>query len=201
MGGTEMVGGGSDGRPRKQACGHPALGGWASYSVASYALAEVYYEEALELALTEPDPLAQAQATYGLARIHLPRRFRDGEALLHQALDLFEQTGTALEASECRLWPGLRAANRGDSEEARQWLKAAITELDRLGYRRLVSVGHRYLSLAAWCDDNEEMARFHLEEAESHARSADDKRAIGGAAIQCAMVEGRWGDPPRPPPL
>lgn len=169
--------------------------GWASYSVASYSLAEVYYEEALALARNESDPLAQAHATYGLARIHLPRRFRDGEALLHRALELFEQTGTMLEASECRLWLGLRAANRGDSEEARQWLKTAITELDQLGYRRLVSVGHRYLSLTAWYDDDEAGARSHLEEAEAQARAVDDMRAIGGAAIQRAMVEGRWGNP------
>lgn len=169
--------------------------GWASYTVASYVLSEAYYEEALELVRNDADLVAQARAIYGLARIHLPRRFRDGEALLHRALDLFQKTSTPLEASECRLWLGLRAANRGDSEEARQWLKAAITELDGLGYRGLISVGHRYLSLAAWHEGNESGARSHLADAERHARATDDKRAIGGAAIQRAMVEGRWGNP------
>ncbi|HSJ36032.1 MAG TPA: BTAD domain-containing putative transcriptional regulator [Acidimicrobiia bacterium] len=169
--------------------------GWASYSVADYLRAESYYREARQLAVIQDDRVAEAQALYGLARIHLPRRFQDGEALLHRALRLFEQTGMPIEAAECRLWFGLRAANRGDSDGARRWLPEAIADLDSFGYRGLVSVGHRYLSLAAWHDAAEDEARTHLAAAEDHARATDDKRAIGGALIQRAMVEGRWGDP------
>lgn len=169
--------------------------GWAAYSTASYDSAEQHYEEALTLARRHEDLRAEGRALYGLARIHLPRRFRDGESLLLTALELFEKTESRVEAAECRLWLGLRAATAGDGPTARHWLDDAVAELEHLGHRGLVSVGHRYLSLAAWHEGHEERARRHLERAEAEARATDDRRAIGGALIQRGLVEGRWGDP------
>ena len=168
--------------------------GWAGYLTASYDEAEDSYERCLRLARRAGNKLREAEALYGLARIHLPRRFRDGDSLLRESLALFEEIGADSQAAECRLWIGLAAADEGDTDSAEEFLTDAITELDRLGHRMLVSVGHRYLSLSAWYDGNEAAARHHLGIAESEARATNDKRAIGGVLIQRGLVEGRWGD-------
>lgn len=167
---------------------------WAAYSTASYAVAEDRYEECLDLARSSGDRRWEGEALYGLARIHLTRRYRDGESLLHDALFCFDEIGAEPQAAECRLLIGLKAANAGETSTARRWLEKAVENLDRCGYKMLVSVGHRYLSLAAWYADDEEDARRHLEIAERVARATDDQRAIGGALIQRGLVEGRWGD-------
>ncbi|MGH8911604.1 MAG: ATP-binding protein, partial [Acidimicrobiia bacterium] len=168
--------------------------GWAAYGMADYEQAESRYHECLELARTAGDRGREGEALYGLARIHLPRRSRSGEALLGQALSIFDSTGAELQAAECRLWLGLRAANAGQVPAAIEWLNESITVLERFGYLGLLSVAHRYLSLAAWYAADESSARRHLELAESTARAAGDRRALGGALIQRGMVEGRWGD-------
>jgi hypothetical protein len=48
--------------------------------------------------------------------------------------------------------------------------------------------------LAAWYDDDADVARHHLELAERLARRSDDRPAIGGSLIQRALVEARWGE-------
>ena len=169
--------------------------GWAAYGTAAYDQAEAHYEECLGLAQSTGDRHREAEALYGLARIHLPRRTRDGAALLREALAVFDEVGAELQSAECKLWLGLRAANGGHVNDAVPWLTESIGALERLGYLGLVSVGHRYLSLAAWYDGDEAAARQQADLAESVARAADDKRALGGALIQRGLVEGRWGDP------
>lgn len=169
--------------------------GWAAYGTAAYDQAESHYEECLRLATSTGDRHREAEALYGLARIHLPRRTRDGEALLREALAIFDEVGAELHAADCRLWLGLRAANAGQTEAAVPWLSESIGVLESLGHLGNVSVGHRYLSLAAWYDGDEAAARRQVDRAESVARAADDKRALGGALIQRGLVEGRWGDP------
>lgn len=169
--------------------------GWTAYLGASYEVAEGHYSRCLELAATIGDRLAEARALYGLARIHLPRRLRDGEPLLRQALATFVTEGAEVEAAECRLWIGLRAANAGDAATAYSSLKEALETLERHGYMVLVSIAYRYLSMTAWYEGNERSSRFFLDRAENVAQATGDHRAIAGALIQRGLVEGKWGEP------
>ena len=137
--------------------------GWAGYLTASYEKAEASYERCLRLARDSGSKLREAEALYGLARIHLPRRFRNGNRLLRQSLQIFEEVGAEAQIAECRLWIGLAAADEGDTDAAEGFLTDAIADLDRLGHLMLVSVGHRYLSLSAWYGGDEAAARHHLE--------------------------------------
>ena len=171
-----------------------AAAGWAAYLTADYLQAEARYEECLALARATHDRQREAEALYGLARIHLPRWERDGGTLLLAALSIFDEVGAELQAAECRLWLGLRAANAGQVEDSTRWLNESTEVLEQSGHRGLVSVGYRYLSLAAWYSDDEATARRQLELAESIARTANDHRALAGACIQRGLVEGRWGD-------
>ncbi len=167
--------------------------GWAGYLTASYEQAEADYASCLRLAQGSGNRLREAEALYGLARIHLPRRFRNGNRLLRQSLGIFEEIGAESLAAECRLWIGVAAADEGDTDIAEEFLTDAIADLDRLGHRMLVSVGHRYLSLSAWYDDDEIAARHHLGIAEAVARATNDERAIGGVLIRARLGGGPMG--------
>ena len=170
--------------------------GWAAYSRADYPTAAAWFEESLSAARREGDEGGVAHAIYGLGRIDLPRDPERGRSRLCSALDTFSRLGMDRERGECLLALGFSAAMKGDVHEAVPLLTDAERIFDQVGSLRLRSVSHRYLSLSAWYSGERQRACHHIERAEELARAADDGPAIGGADIQRALVEVRWGNVP-----
>jgi predicted ATPase/DNA-binding SARP family transcriptional activator len=168
--------------------------GWASYSRADYATATARYEESRDLAVRIGDRGSQARSLFGLGRIDLPRRPERGRGLMEQALALFAEIGMDRERGDCLLALGFTAAGAGRVDEAMGLLSEAHDVLEACGSVRSMAICRRYMSLCAWYADDREAAVRHVEAAERLARQADDRPAIGGALIQRALVEARWGD-------
>ena len=169
--------------------------GWAAYSKADYAGATVRYEECRALAAAIGDRGAEGRALFGLGRIELPRNPLRGHRHMRSALDaLSAQPSTVRERGECLVALGITAAMGGQVDEAKSHLGDARGIMEQCGSLRSLAIVHRYLSLAAWYADDADAARHHLELAERLARRSDDRPAIGGALIQRALVEARWGE-------
>ena len=168
--------------------------GWASYSRADYATATARYEESRDLAIRIGDRGSHGRALFGLGRIDLPRRPERGRDLMEEALALFAGAGMEREQGDCLLALGFTAAGAGRVDEAMGLLNEAHDVLEACGSLRSLAICRRYMSLCAWYADDRESAVHHVEAAERLARQADDRPAIGGALIQRALVETRWGD-------
>ena len=167
--------------------------GWAAYSRADYTAAAGWYEESRTAAQRIGDEAGVAHAVYGLGRIDLPRDPDRGQERLRSALETFTRLGRDRERGECLLALGFTGAMRGELAEAVPLLTDAERIFQRLGTLRLRSVSHRYLSLCAWHSGDRRAAFEHIERAEILARQADDGPAMGGAHIQRALVEVKWG--------
>jgi predicted ATPase/DNA-binding SARP family transcriptional activator len=169
--------------------------GWAAYSKADYAAATVRYDECRALASAIGDHASEGRALFGLGRIELPRNPERGHRHMRDALEaLSVQPARTRDRGDCLVALGITAAMGGRVDEARSFLGDARSIMEECGSLRSLSIIHRYLSLAAWYDDDADAARHHLELAERLARRSDDRPAIGGSLIQRALVEARWGD-------
>ena len=172
--------------------------GWAAYSKADYAAATVRYEECRAIAAAIGDREAEGRALFGLGRIELPRNPLRGHRHMRDALEALSAHPTTMRGrGDCLVALGITASMRGRVDEARSYLGEARAIMEECGSLRSLSIVHRYLSLAAWYDDDADASRHHLELAERLARRSDDRPAIGGSLIQRALVEARWGEPAR----
>jgi tetratricopeptide (TPR) repeat protein len=167
--------------------------GWAAYSRADYAAATTRYEESRALAEGIGERGAVGRAVFGQGRIELPRDPAKGRALVREALAVFTEAGMERERGDCLLALGFTAARQGEVAEAEALLGEGLEIMERCGSLRSRAIGHRYLSMAAWHSEERDKAFEHADEAERLARLADDRPAIGGALIQRALVEARWG--------
>lgn len=171
--------------------------GAVAFYIGQYDLSADLYAEVRDLAVRRGDRRREAQALYGMGRVHVHRRPEEGQALLTRAVEVFEEEGDLVSAAECRVVIGIQAAYAADSAVAEATLSRAVPVLEAAGHRKLASVAHRYLSLMAWHEEDEARARNHLEVAETLAEESYDRRVLSGVMVQRAMFEGRWGSPDR----
>ncbi len=165
-----------------------------AFFVGRYDESAALSEEVLELAERRGDRRLQAQALYGIGRVDVHRRPAAGIARIERAIAIYEEVGDHIAAAECRVAIGIQAAYAGDRALADATLAEATTFLEASDYPRIASVGHRYLSLAAWHDDDEPAARAYLERAIALADRASDRRVRSGALAQRGLLEAKWGD-------
>jgi len=151
-------------------------------------------QQVLDLAIARADRSLEARALYGIGRVELHRHPPDGYALIERAITRYEEVGDRVAAAECRVAIGIQAAYAGDRRRADAILGDATALLEAEDYPRIASVGHRYLSLAAWHDEDETGARHHLDRAMRLAAQANDRRVRSGVLSQRALVEAKWGE-------
>jgi predicted ATPase/DNA-binding SARP family transcriptional activator len=165
-------------------------------SAANSAERERYQSEVLALSERLGDRRAQAKALQWIGSIRANQgNTEEGIELFERAIDLYEALGDGMAAARCRVNIGIFPSSTGDVERARRVLTGVLDAPETAAYPKIASAAHRYLSLAAWHDDDEESARHHLKMALAIADRANDRRIMAGALVQTGLVDGRWGNP------
>lgn len=166
-----------------------------AYYAAEYERSRSLYLEALDAAIRLGDRKLEGQALYMLGSLDTTQgRPSEGVELLGKAIIAHEAAGETVSAATDRLNIGLMAAYAADTETARTHLNQVIEILGDDGYPRVTAAAHRFLSLVAWHEQDEDTARNHLEKALAQAKKSNDQRVLTGVLIQKGMVEGRWGE-------
>ncbi len=170
------------------------MSGWVAFNGNAYDAALELYEALKDRASQDGDPLYEGRALYGKARIDLPVDRSAGIETLTHALALFRATESTPDIGECLMALGFGYVWMGQSEQARPFLEEAYSVGESLNDFRLMAQCRRFQTLGAYFDDDEKTAMHHSAESREFAARAADTRVLGGARIQSALVEARWGD-------
>ncbi|MCB1247081.1 MAG: winged helix-turn-helix domain-containing protein [Acidimicrobiia bacterium] len=167
---------------------------WVAFNGNDYTTATARYERLRELAVAAEDQLYEGRALYGIARMQLPVDRPLGLQTLTSALDVFRGTKSKADIGECLMGLGFGYAWMGESEAAEPFLVEGYEIGVEIGDHRLIAQCRRFASLAAYFDDRKDASVRLAAEARAAAAEAVDSRVLGGALIQSALVETRWGD-------
>jgi non-specific serine/threonine protein kinase len=167
---------------------------WVAFNSNAYTTATDRYERLRSIAAETNEPLYEGRALYGLARVQLPLDRYQGIETLTGALDVFRSTDSKTDIGECLMALGFGYVWMGQSEPGRPYLEEGYAIGEAEGDDRLMAQCRRFGSLGAYFEDDEETAVRYAAEARSFAARAADNRVLGGARIQSALVETRWGD-------
>jgi DNA-binding SARP family transcriptional activator/predicted ATPase len=170
--------------------------GAVAFFIGDYERSVDFYQQLLKLAEASHDRRMEGLALYGMGRVELARRPSEGAALLGEAMLALQEIGDLVQVGECMLLLGIEEAQRGDTSAARANLTEAARIFEETDGPRAVSI-QRHLSMVAWHEADEASARSCADHAVTLARDTNDRRVLTGALIQKALVEGRWGRPPR----
>jgi DNA-binding SARP family transcriptional activator len=182
-----------------QAGSNPSLetlwnAGWVAFNGNEYATAGERYERLRSLAVDATEPLYEGRALYGLARMDLPIDRTRGIETLVEALEVFRSTNSRADIGECLMALGFGYVWMGQPEPAKPFLEEGYAIGESEGDHRLMAQCRRFGALGAYFEDDQETALRYAAESREAAAKAADTRVLGGARIQSALVEARWGE-------